>query len=196
MYTLIAFRVGVHGEEGSSLIILALVFLYTIFLDVILIVVVVVTILTWSKIHDSIHVRGELILQGVILFLTNVTQTGFWFWDQTDGGTEEFDEVIYFGYFATVSICSFIAIIIGTQYVRFRVGRRQETLRKLRKRSLRRIASRAGKSKRNGLGGEEPSVHHTDIDVQMMIAMENGYGLQAFMKYLAKGAELNYLVVK
>ena len=207
MFSLIAFGVGAsaHNDDEqagpASFLLLGLVFLYTIFLDMILISVIVVTVWTWSKIHDNIHVRGELILQGFMLWVMHFIQVLLYFWDEGDGGYEQYDQIIYFGYFVTVSIGCFISIIIGTQYVRFRVVRK-ERMKLVKTPSILRMGTRSmnrKKSLRDSLRKRQTSLALKDfdrsqIDFQALIA--TNHGLQAFMAHLAKGAELNYLVVK
>ena len=191
MFTLVNLRVGVSGDNESgaylpsSFLLLSLQFFYLLFVWSILITTIVVTIRTWKRVRDNIHVRGELICQGVILCLVIVVQFLVYSMDQMDGETEIYDECVYFGYFTNATIASFASIIVSTQYVRFKVlqqnqMRKNNSLFSLRP-SLQNVMKQTG-------------IDRFDVDFPALISTNDG--LQAFMSFLAKRAELNYLVVK
>lgn len=140
-------------------------------------VVVAITIGTWKTVSDNIHVRGELILQTVVLWLTYIIYVvGYVFEITHDDDEEQYDQIFWFIYFTNNSVGSFLSIIIGTQYYRF-------------------------KKWSTNWNDEARFARHSvrcldlsEVGFQSVIAMADG--LEAFMDYLANQKKQNYLIVK
>lgn len=150
------------------------------------VIILVVTIRTWNTVHDLIHVRGELILQTAVSWLSYFIYLSIHLCDVTnlfDDGDELYDSVWYLGYFANDSIGALLVIIIGTQYLPFRMWQKGGQCCTCLHRKAKRTVSDCGMF-----------VEQTFIDFQSVITMCGG--LQAFMDHLAKVNQQNCLIVE
>lgn len=156
------------------------------------VVFIVVTIRTWSTVRDSMHVRGELILQTVILLMNYLVLLVIWLCDVvfeddndplSESGEELYDQVFYLGSFINSSVGSLCSIIIGTQYLRFKEWQKNKSL------------SQNTMEKLTGhIASGTVAIDRRQIAFRAMIATIDG--LEAFMEYLAKDNRQNYLIVK
>ena len=155
-------------------------------------VFIVVTIRTWSTVHDNIHVRGELILQTVVVLMNYPIYLVIWLCDNrfeddidpaSDDGEEPYDQVFYLALFINSSVGSLLSIIISTQYLPFREWQKKKS------RSQTMMEEFGAHIIENSL-----AMDRTRTSLRAMIAMTDG--LEVFMKYLSTENEQNYLIVK
>lgn len=187
MFSLVGygFFVGINeqGQVKNSLIQFCLV-AYDVLTALLNLVFIVVTFRTRKSVRTNIYVRGELIFQTALLLLSYIILLVIFLLDALlDDGKEQYDEIFNLGYFINSTICCLCSIIIGTQYLPFKEWRRQRVLAR---RNLPRIA---GQIVAGGI-----RMNCKEIDFRAVIAMSDG--LDAFMRYLAKQNEQNYLIVE
>lgn len=200
MFTLIGCGLFVEVSEHSGAmhtLIELFLFVYNALTVLINAVFVVVTIWTWKTVHDNINVRGELIGQTVVLGMTyliaGVIHLCDVLWDDgnvtlSDDGEEQYDEAFNIGYFINFIVGCLCSIIIGTQYVRFTDKKKEKQT------STIESARRQHKDSPRTIIAGEMAKDRTKIDFRSVIPMSSG--LDAFMNYLAKENEQNYLIVK
>lgn len=155
-------------------------------------VVIAVTIRTWNTVCDNIYIRSELIFQTSVLWMSYIIALFIYFCDvMLDGDRDpQYDQVFYLGYFTNSSISSFLSIVIGAQWHSFTP--RQQPVFRL---TTERVDSLSLDNNDSGI--EVASSQTSDIsDIAFQAVVATGGGLEAFMAYLAKRNEQNYLIVK
>ena len=185
--------VGETNEDNRAMhLLIELFFLsYGILAALLNVAFIVVTIRTWRTVKDNIHVRGELILQTVVLLITYLILLLIWLCDVlleddnatlSDDGEELYDQVFNLGYFINSSVGSLVSIIVSTQYLPFREWQKKKSL-------SRRVMEKSGVH----IADNSLAMDRTQCAFRAMIATTDG--MEAFMKYLSKKNEQNYLIV-
>ena len=156
------------------------------------VVFIFVTIRTWTTVRDNIHLRGELLLQTVVLLMTYIIPFVIWLCDVlledgnvtlSDDGEELYDQLFNLGYFINATVGSLVSIVISTQYLPFKERQRKRSL-----------ADNPLNKLSGHMADATTTVSRTQIAFRAMIATTDG--AESFMKYLAKENEQNYLIVK
>lgn len=205
--TFLALDVGLdeHDEVISSVIVCVITYhVLTLIMNA---VVVVVTIHTRKTVYDNIHVRGELILQTAVLWISYTIYFSIYLCDALnffDADNEEYTSVFYLAFFVEHSLFTLLSIIIGTQYVSWnkmwQKQKRQDC-------SIPHLPRNVSKERTHSVSMSDVdmtsvmsvsntilSMEFNLVDLQSVITM--GDGLQEFMAHLAKGNQLYDLIVK
>ena len=111
--------VGIN-EDTASYTLGAPFLIYTFFQFTLLTIMIVSVVNTWREVHDHIFVRGELILQAVLLSITVTAQFVIFLADAISTDNEEYDELFYFCYFVMATMLCFCSVLVSTKYLVFR----------------------------------------------------------------------------
>ena len=147
----------------------------------------------WRNVYDNIYLRGEILIGCIVLCMTVFVETVIQCIDMYgyNAQNEQYQQVYNFCFFVISTFACFALIIVSTQFVRIKVSQNQKIANELLLKNDQMIDNQLG-----GIVDDDDNerwISQNEVNFETLIFTPDG--LIAFLDYLGREYQLNYLVV-